>query len=199
MGVLNFILLYPSFQLPRGRGINLRGYAGRYSRIDVYARAIVLASIANRFAATAGSNIIVRVTAVLPYDSGISVLSYSSGSILGEKEAVFKILKSLYKKDNIIENNYYNSISEWVYELVEENPGKLIQLEETGEDISKVEIDAENGASFLLGPHTDPPAEIIKSIRKMIPVTTASIGPKSLLATHTIAYLLTLTINSTVR
>ncbi len=198
MGVLNFILLYSSFQPPRERRISLRGYAGRYSRIDVYARAIVLASIANRIASMEGSDIAVRVTAVLPYDGGVSVLSYSSSSILGEKEAVFKILKSFYKKDNQIKNNYYNNISEWIYDFVKENPGKVILLEETGEDISKVKINAENNASFLLGPHTNPPAEVIDSIRKIVPITVVSIGPKSLLATHTIAYLLALRVRAAV-
>ncbi len=186
-----FILIFP--RAPQVEKIDLRGYAGRYGRLDIYARSILLAQHY--------SNIIgepVGVVAVLPGREDFVLLEYYSSIAQstffgGEREAMLYILKSILDKNKkYIDKKLFNSFEDCCgYFKKICKRAETAYFTEDGVDIANAGISIGTPLCSFLGAHLDPPKQIIDSIVTYFKeIKRVSIDSVSLLATHVISYVL---------
>ncbi len=176
-----YVIVFP--EKPNVKNIKLRGYAGRYKRIDILGRVFLLVgNYAKKYYH-------VKTHGVF-YDKGeLTVIEYEPNNIVynSEKQAVLDILKALKGRQTMLNKeiidieNYFRQISKEY---------RILLLSENGDDLDKFikNIHAE-GIAYIMGAHKDPPVEIVKYLRRLR-APQISIGPYSYLTTHVLSYLI---------
>jgi tRNA pseudouridine-54 N-methylase len=161
------------------RKLQLRGYASRYSRLDVLARVYLSLReiLGDKFQLYAFipheevNNIIpIKLGENCPYRSERALTIDLVLSVIGGKARCFHKLKAPAER------------------ILKEIGGshKIVLLSENGQDFSNY-CNYSSKIAWAMGAHLDPPDEIIELLRKM-GAERVSIGPLSYLSSHVAAY-----------
>ncbi len=177
-----FVLFFAKpLALPEG-SLTIRGYASRYSRIDVYARTIITAKHVL-------PDSCIEIVAVIPLlgSSEKAVLrAETCGCGHGEEALVRDILYSIKAGKSGCIQRIQIPIERLLHMY---SKSKLVlSLEEGGRDISLF-ASRRRSIVWLMGAHLDPP-EWAKELIRAYSKGRVSIGPKSYLSSHVVAYTL---------
>ncbi|MCE4625557.1 MAG: hypothetical protein F7C35_06815 [Desulfurococcales archaeon] len=180
-----FLLFFGKPLNIRGR-LTLRGYASRYSRIDILARAVQTASFLKL-------NGRMRVAGAFPLGEPdhYLLLVYEIDEncrLYNEKEIVHKLLRGLIKHDR--DGCVWTDTVELEDTLnIVGRKMTPVRLSEEARDISGSKLYLQAPLLWVLGANVDPPPKVDKLLEERR-APRLSIGPKSYLASHVIAFIL---------
>ncbi|MCE4627642.1 MAG: hypothetical protein F7C34_00630 [Desulfurococcales archaeon] len=169
-------IFYPGSLVLGGRTV-LRGYASRYSRIDVYARVILaVASLGADWPVHA----LVRVNGE-PFRLTAKPSCYKGR---GERGVVYSVLAALRRGQHeciVAEREHYERFLHRYSKT-----RVIVRLSEAGEDVSGILL--RGRTLWVMGAHKEP-EESIENIIRRYASQEVSIGPLSYLSSQTAAYI----------
>jgi len=159
------------------RRIILKGYASRYSRIDVAARAaLYLREL------SPGSILYVWLRS----EGREKVLTIEPGRCPGaERSIVLDILKTLRDGSGQCVEAWLMTAEQLLHSESKERI--IIRLIEKGMDLEEANIGSKP-VLWVLGGHREPPESVEQTI-KLYATASVSVGPRSYLTSHTIAFI----------
>jgi len=159
-----------------------RGYAGPSGRLDVIARAALAAAEAEPGSVVAG-------VLLGPPNPPVTLLVGSScvGTGVGDR-GVMEVFRRLMARGTMGDCIALRAGPDWLLHTLARLGYEIYILGEGGVDVSEVPGILEGRAAFIAGAHLDPPEWVLRLARRYARAT-VSVGPKSLLTSHVIAFL----------
>ncbi|MEB2835770.1 MAG: hypothetical protein GSR80_001299 [Desulfurococcales archaeon] len=159
-----------------------RGYAGPSGRLDVLARAALAAVEAEPGSVFAG------VLLGPPRPPGILLVSRACIAGAASERGVMEVFRRLLSGKRIGGCEALWEPPERLFHELGRRGYRVYILEEGGVDVSRVPGALEAGAAFVAGAHLDVPPEVLSAARRYSQAR-VSVGPRSLLVSHVIAFL----------
>jgi len=159
-----------------------RGYAGPSGRLDVIARTVLAALEAEPGSAVTG--ILLGppnppVTVVI----GAPCIEQSRG-----ERGVMEVLRRILNWGVLGKCAALRAGPEWLLHTLKRLGYRIYVLEERGLDIARIPRALEGKTAFIAGAHVDPPEWVLRIARRYAEAS-VSVGPRSLLTSHVVAFL----------